>query len=56
MSPIKLSTSEQDIPIKSNQFYDRGIIPDYEISQKYKDFLNNEDTQMNFTLELIRNK
>lgn len=47
---------EQDVPKKENQKYDRGIIPDYEINQTFDDFMNNSDTQMNFTIELIRNK
>ncbi|TXD48158.1 MULTISPECIES: S41 family peptidase [unclassified Polaribacter] len=44
---------EQDVPKKSNQFYNRGIIPDIEINQTYDDFLNNEDTQLNYTIKLI---
>lgn len=47
---------EQDVPEKSNQFYNRGIIPDYDIFQSYEDYLNQEDTQMKFTLDLIKNK
>jgi hypothetical protein len=45
---------EQDVPKKENQKYDRGIIPDYEVIQTFDDFLNNADTQINFTLDLIR--
>jgi len=44
---------EQDVPIKANQYYDRGIIPDIEINQTYNDFLNHTDTQLNYTLNLI---
>ncbi len=44
---------EQDVPEKPNQFYHRGIIPDYEIPQTFEDFLNNQDTQMEFVLKLI---
>lgn len=47
---------EQDVPKKSNQIYNRGIIPDLEVSQSYEDFIKNEDTQMNFTLEFIKQK
>jgi hypothetical protein len=47
---------EQDVPKKENQKYERGIIPDYEVIQTYNDFLNNNDTQMNFTLNLIIKK
>ena len=44
---------EQDVPQKRNQLYSRGIIPDYEVSQSYEDFLRHQDTQMKFTLDLI---
>jgi hypothetical protein len=44
---------EQDVPKKENQKYDRGIIPDYEITQTFDDYLKNADTQMNFTMKLI---
>ncbi|MVO08374.1 peptidase [Flavobacterium sp. TP390] len=44
---------EQDVPKKENHQYNSGIIPDYEVTQNKEDFLNNIDTQMNFTLELI---
>ncbi|MFD0862800.1 S41 family peptidase [Sungkyunkwania multivorans] len=44
---------EQDVPSKKNQIYGRGIIPDYEVMQKFEDFLSHTDTQMNFTLDLI---
>ena len=46
---------EQDVPKKVNQKYDRGIIPDYEITQTFDDYLINADTQMNFTMKLIDN-
>lgn len=45
---------EQDVPKKSNQQYNRGIIPDFEVSQTYQDFLVHKDTQMEYTLELIK--
>lgn len=47
---------EQDVPEKENQKYDRGIIPDYEVTQSFDDFMTNTDTQMNFTIESIRKK
>ncbi|WP_255308354.1 S41 family peptidase, partial [Flavobacterium crassostreae] len=47
---------EQDVPKKENQKYNRGIIPDYNITQTFSDFLNNTDTQINFTLKLIKKK
>ncbi len=45
---------EQDVLKKENQMYNRGIIPDYNVTQEYQDFLNQKDTQMSFTLELIK--
>jgi len=57
-SKIKITFSvvnlEQDVPIKTDQYYNRGIIPDFEISQTYQDFLVHKDTQMEYTLELIK--
>lgn len=56
ITEFSIDNIEQDVPKKSNQFYNRGIIPDYEIPQTTEDFLNNVDTQMNFILELIKRK
>jgi len=53
VTEFSIDNIEQDVPKKSNQFYNRGIIPDYNVQQTFEDFLNNADTQMNFTLELI---
>jgi len=47
---------EQDVQKKENQKYDRGIIPDYEVTQTFNDFISNTDTQINYTLELIQKK
>jgi hypothetical protein len=47
---------EQDVPKKENQKYGSGIIPNYEITQTFDDFLKNIDTQLNFTLELLLKK
>jgi hypothetical protein len=33
----------------------RGIIPDHEIQPTIGDILNQQDTQLNYTLELVRN-
>ena len=44
---------EQDVPQQANQFYNRGIIPDLQISQSLKDFLDHKDTVTKFTLNLI---
>ena len=58
----KISTSfsivnlEQDVPKKENQIYNRGIIPDFEVNQTFEDYLNQNDTQMNFVLDLINTK
>ncbi|CAM3615729.1 S41 family peptidase [Flavobacterium gelidilacus] len=44
---------EQDVIEKENQLKHRGIMPDYEITQTYSDYLNHIDTQMNSLLDLI---
>lgn len=53
LTKFSIDNIEQDVPVKSNQIYGRGVIPDHEVSQSYEDFLNHEDTQMKFVLELI---
>ena len=53
MIDFSIDNMEQDVPKKSNQFYNRGVIPDYEIPQTFEDFINNKDTQMEFVLKLI---
>ena len=45
---------EQDVPKISYQFFNRGIIPDFNVCQTYQDFLDHKDTQMEYTLELIK--
>ncbi len=45
---------EQYVNKKENQIYNRGIIPNYNITQSYNDYLNQIDTQMNFVLHLIK--
>lgn len=47
---------EQDVPEKPGQPYDRGIIPEYTVPQTYEDYLDQRDTQMDFTLDLIKQK
>ncbi len=56
ITDFSIDNIEQDVPKKSNQLYGRGIIPDHIVSQNYDDFLNQKDTQMKFTLELIDNE
>ncbi|OZV68192.1 peptidase [Winogradskyella aurantia] len=53
ITDFSIDNIEQDVPEKDNQSYDRGIIPDLEVSQTYQDFLAHRDTQMAFTLQLI---
>lgn len=45
---------EQYVPKKENQIHNRGIMPDYNVTQTYEDYLNQVDTQMGFVLELIK--
>lgn len=56
VTDFSIDNIDQDVPKKENQFQNRGIIPDIEIFQSFKDFLDNKDTQMIFTLELIKQK
>ncbi|WP_106794682.1 S41 family peptidase [Aquimarina sp. Aq78] len=45
---------EQDVVKKENQIYNRGIIPDHNVSQTYTDYINQVDTQLNFVIDLIQ--
>lgn len=46
----------QDAPKKDNQPEGHGIMPDYEVWPSLDDFLQHKDTQMEFTLKLIKTK
>ncbi len=46
----------QDAPKKDNQPEGHGIIPDYEVWPTLDDFFQHKDTQMEFTLKLIKIK
>lgn len=56
VTEFSIDNITQDVPEKSNQFYNRGVIPDYEVLQSFEDFLANKDTQMEFVLQLIKEK
>ena len=56
ITTFSIDNIEQDVPKMSKQFYNRGIIPDYEVSQTIEDYLNHRDTQMNFALKRIKEK
>jgi hypothetical protein len=47
---------QQDAPVKPNQPFGRGIIPDYTVWPTFKDFMENRDTQMEYVLKLIAEK
>jgi len=42
------------VPKKENQIYNRGIIPDYNITQTFEDYMNQKDTQIDFVFDLIK--
>lgn len=44
---------QQDAPLIDSQPIGRGIIPDHNVSQSFGDFMDHEDTQMKFVLQLI---
>jgi len=46
----------QDVKEKENQPFGRGVMPDYSIVQSFDDFMNQEDTQMNYVLDLIKKR
>ena len=46
----------QDAPKKENQPEGRGIMPDHEVWPSLDDFFQQKDTQMEFTLNLIKTK
>lgn len=43
----------QDVKEKENQPFGRGIIPDHQVTQSIKDFLQQQDTQLHYVLDLI---
>lgn len=44
----------QDVLPLSNQLPARGIIPQHLVLQSYEDFINQKDTQLDFTMKLIQ--
>ncbi|WP_299060949.1 S41 family peptidase [uncultured Polaribacter sp.] len=54
ITDFSIDNIQQDVVDRKNQLAKRGIIPNYKISQSYQGFLENKDTQMNFTLDLIK--
>jgi hypothetical protein len=45
---------EQDVKRISDEKYGDGIIPDFEVTQTYQDFIDHTDTQLNFAIEKIK--
>lgn len=45
---------EQEVPKVEDQAFGSGVIPDYKVEQNLKDFLGNIDSQLNYTLDLIK--
>jgi len=54
VTEFSIDNIEQDVPLKSNQRYNRGVIPDYKVAQGFQDFLDHRDVQLEFVLELIK--
>lgn len=60
---VKLSNTGISFSVAQNTYFttaqnfpkDRGILPDHYVVQCINDFLNNQDTVINYTLELINN-
>lgn len=61
---VKLSNTGITYSVAQNTYFtttqnypkDSGILPDHNIVQSIQDFLNNQDTVLNYTIELIRNE
>lgn len=51
---FSLVNLNQDVPKNENQPFGRGVMPDYRITQSFEDFMNNTDTELNYTLKLIK--
>jgi hypothetical protein len=45
---------EQDVKQLSDEKYGDGVIPDFRVSQTYRDFIDNRDTQLNYAIEKIK--
>lgn len=45
---------KQDVKELADEKFGDGVIPDFEISQIYQDFIENKDTQLNFAIEKIK--
>ena len=43
----------QDVPAKENQPFGSGVMPQYEVSQSYDDFMQNRDTVLDYVLNMI---
>lgn len=41
---------EQDVRRLTDENYGDGIVPDFEVVQSYRDFIENKDTQLNFAI------
>jgi len=46
---------EQDVKRLPDEKYGDGVKPDFRVIQTYQDFLDNNDTQLNFAIERIKN-
>lgn len=46
----------QDVKKKTTQPLGSGVMPNYKVEQSLKDFINNKDTQMDFVIDLIKEK
>lgn len=45
---------KQDVPQKDSQLFGRGILPDFVVEQSFQDFLANKDTELEYTIDLIK--
>jgi len=50
---FSIANLTQDVKELDSQPFGRGVMPDIEVTQSLEDFLENRDTQMEFTLKII---
>jgi hypothetical protein len=49
---VKIPLHKYGLAVKNSKYKDRGIIPDYIITQSITDFINHKDIQLNFAIRL----
>lgn len=51
---FSLVNLKQDVPKKGSQLRGSGVVPDHKVEQSYEDFLSNKDTELEYTIALVK--